>query len=105
MNHSSSENSEKILLFEEVETLPDCKKIPQRLNNFSDDAVKNLNIPPYEDPSVNTDHIEDPIKKSTEKLKNHQSIKLIKGFLNNSTFSFDESTISDIEKELKNFYS
>lgn len=40
-----------------------------------------------------------------EKVKNHQSIKLIKdSFLNNRTFSFDEITISDIEKELKNLY-
>ena len=37
-----------------------------------------------------------------EKVKNHQSIKLIKdSFLNNSTFSFDEITISDIEKKLE----
>ena len=41
-----------------------------------------------------------------EEFKNHQSIKLIKGcFLNNCTFSFDEITRSDIEKELKNFDS
>ena len=37
-----------------------------------------------------------------EKVKNHQSIKLIKdSFLNNRTFSFDEITISDIEKNLE----
>ena len=61
-------------------------------------AVKNVNLPQYEHPSVNTDHIEDSIIKSVEKFKNHQSIKLIKGsFLNNSTFSFDEIPTSDIE--------
>ena len=76
-------NNEKILLTEEVKT------ITEKLNNF---FTGDLNIP--QDPSVNSDHIEDPIIKSKEKCKNHQSIKLIKAsFLYNSTFSFDEITI------------
>lgn len=79
------------------------KKISGKLNNFFVDAVKNLNIPQYEDPSVNTDHIEDPIIKPTEKFENHYSTKLIKGsFLNNSNFSFDKINVPDIEKESKN---
>ena len=50
--------------------------------------------------------MEDPIIKSIEKFRVHQNIKLIKGcLLNNSTFSFDEITISNIEEELKNFDS
>ena len=54
-------------------------------------------MPQYEDPSVNAHHIEDPITKSMEKIRTHQSIKLIKGsLLNTSTFSFDEITASDI---------
>ena len=68
--------------------------------------MKNLNIPQKENPSVKADHIEDPVLKSIETFKNHQSLKLIKAcFLNNITFSFDEITIFDVEKELKNLDS
>ena len=54
-------------------------------------------MPQYEDPSVNTHHIEDPIIKFMEKFRTHQRIKLIKGsLLNISTFFFDEITTSVI---------
>lgn len=78
-------NNEKVLLLEEGETISDNKNISENLNNVLVDAVKNLNISQFEDPSVNTDHIEDVIHRKIS--KNHQSIKIIKGcFLNNSTF-------------------
>ena len=48
------------------------------MNDLFGDAVKNVDIPFYEDLSVNNDHIEDPIIKFIEKFKNHQNIKLIK---------------------------
>ena len=35
--------------------------LSEKLNNVFADALKNLNLPRYEHPSVNTDHIEDPI--------------------------------------------
>ena len=82
----------------------DNNKISEKLNNLFATVVKNLNIRPYEYPSVNTNHIEDTIIKSIEICKNHQSIESNESSsLNNSTFSSDEITISDIEKELKNF--
>ena len=90
-------NHEKILLTEEGETISDDKKIPEKLNNIFADAVKNLNIP-YENPSVYTDHIEDPIIYFIEIFKNHQSIKLKVVFFKISPFSFDEIRISETEK-------
>lgn len=99
-------NNEITLLIEVDETISDNKKISEKLNNFFANAVKNLNIPQYNDPSVKIDHFEDPIITSVEKFKNRRSIKLIKNCLRNSSIcSFDEITISDIEKELKNLDS
>ena len=84
----------------------DNNKISEKLNNLFATVVKNLNIRPCEYPSVNTNHIEVPIIKSIEICKNHQSIESNESSsLNNSTFSSDEITISDIEKELKNLDS
>ena len=71
-------NNEKILLIEESETFSNDKKISKKLNNLFGDAVKNADIPFCEDPSVNNDHIKDPIIKFKEKFKNHQNIKSIK---------------------------
>lgn len=83
----------------------DNNRISEKLNNLFADALKDLNIRSHEDPSVHTDHTEDPIIKSIEKCKNHQSMESVKSSsLNNSTFTFDEITISYIEKELKNLY-
>ena len=48
--------------------------LSEKLNNVFADALKNLNLPRYEHPSVNTDHIEDPITKPIGKCENYQSI-------------------------------
>ena len=37
-------------------------------------AVSNLNIPPFVDPSVKIDHIEDPTLRIIEQYKNHPSV-------------------------------
>ena len=48
--------------------------LSEKLNNVFADALKNLTRPRYEHPSVNTDHIEDPITKPIGKCENYQSI-------------------------------
>ena len=48
--------------------------LSEKLNNVFADALKNLNLPRNEHPSVNTDHIEDSIAKPIGKCKNYQSI-------------------------------
>ena len=64
-------------------------------------VLKNLSIPQHEDPSVNKDHIEDPILKSIEKCIFKKSMKLVQGGVlkKRTTLSFTEITHSDIKKE------
>ena len=71
------------------------------MNNFFA-VIINLNIPQYEDPTSNTNAIDDTVSRAIKKYKNHLSIKLIKtNNENNVSFCFQE--IRAIEKELKNF--
>ena len=72
----------KITLIENELLLNDDEKISSTLNDFFSNVVSNLNIPPYEDPSVNPDQFEDPVLKANEKYKYHPSIKAIKDFSN-----------------------
>ena len=70
------------------------------LNDFFSNVVSNLNIPSYEDPSVNPDQFEDPVLKANERYKYHQSIKAIKENNLNKTFTFQTISRSDIKKEI-----
>ena len=93
-------NHDRILLVEENETISDNDEISEKLNNFFADIVRNWNIPQYENHSAKSDNI-DPILRTKEKIKNHQSIQLIKcQYENNSTFCFSNVTHTVIEKEL-----
>ena len=78
----------KITLIENELLLNDDEKISSTLNDFFSNVVSNLNIPPYEDPSVNPEQFEDPVLKANEKYKYHPSIKAIKKKNLNKTFPF-----------------
>ena len=95
---------DKIILMGDDEIIPENERISESLNNFFADAIINLNIPQYEDPtSNNTNGIDDPVLRAIEKYKNHPSIKLIKtNSENNASFRFQEIQAIEIEKELKN---
>ena len=97
-------NHDKITLVEDDETISENEQISESLNNFFADAIINLNIPQYEDPtSNNINGIDDPVLRAIEKYKNHPSIKLIKtNSENNASFRFQEIQTIEIEKELKN---
>ena len=41
--------------------------ISEYLNNFLADAIINLNIPQYEDPTSNTNGSDDPVSRAIEK--------------------------------------
>ena len=69
--------SNKITLVEDNYILENNNKIVETFNNFFTSAISNLNIPPFEDPSVEIDHIEDPILRMIEKYKNHPKIVAI----------------------------
>ena len=85
-------NHDKIILVEDDEIISENEQISESLNNFFADAIINLNIPQYEDPtSNNTNGIDDPVLRAIEKYKNHPSIKLIKtNSENNASFRFQE---------------
>ena len=57
-----------------------------------------------EDPTVNTNYIDNPVLNATEKYKNHPSIKRIKTNNKNKivSFRFQEIQAIETEKELKN---
>ena len=61
-----------------------------------------MNIPQYEDHSVSTDNINDPILRAKEKFKNHHSTQLIECHHENksNTFCFSNITHTEIKKEL-----
>ena len=90
----------KITLIENELLLNDDEKISSTLNDFFSNVVSNLNIPPYEDPSVNPEQFEDPVLKANEKYKYHPSIKAIKEKNLNKTFTFQTISRSDIKKEI-----
>ena len=69
--------SNKITLVEDNYILENNNKIAETFNNFFTSAISNLNIPPFEDPSVEIDHIEDPILRMIEQYKNHPKIVAI----------------------------
>ena len=69
--------SNKITLVEDNSILENNDKIAETFNNFFTSAVSNLNIPPFVDPSVEIDHIEDPILCIIEQYKNLPSIVAI----------------------------
>ena len=94
---------DKIILMGDDEIIPENERISESLNNFFADAIINLNIPQYEDPTSNTNGIDDPVLRAIEKYKNDPSIKLIKtNSENNASFRFQEIQAIEIEKELKN---
>ena len=95
-----SSSISKFILIENELLLNDDEKILSTLNDFFSNVVSNLNIPPYEDPSVNPEQFEDPVLKANEKYKYHPSIKAIKEKNLNKTFTFQTISRSDIKKEI-----
>ena len=84
--------SNKATLVVDNSILENNDKIAETFNNFFTSAVSNLNIPPYVNPSVEIDHIEDPFLRIIEKYKNHPSIVAINEKKLNMQFSEIEYT-------------
>ena len=94
-------------MFKIEETISDNKEISETLSNFISEVVTNLNLPHYDDLTVNVEFIKDPVARAVEKYKNHPSIRLMKENYRNtkSTFHFENVSAKEIEKELKNLLS
>ena len=89
-------------MVEDNSILENNDKIAETFNNFFTSAVSNLNIPPFVDPSVEIDHIEDPILRIIEQYKNHPSIVALTEKKLNKQFSFEYIPKSDVKKEILN---
>ena len=89
-------------MIEDNSILENNDKIADTFNNFFTSAVSNLNIPPFVDPSVEIDHIEDLILRIIEQYKNHPSVAAIHEKTLNKQFSFEYVPNSDIKKEILN---
>ena len=90
----------KYTLIEDDEIIADDRQMPSVFMNFFSNIVSNLNIPQYEDPSVNLQNINDPIEKIRKKHKNHLSILAILQQLFGKSFSFQITPKEHIEKEM-----
>ena len=97
-----SAKSNKITLVEDNSILKNDDKIAETFNNFCASAVSNMNIPPFVDPSVEIDHIEDPILRIIEQYKNHPSAVTVNEKNLNKQFSFKYVLKSDVEKVILN---
>ena len=60
-------NHDNITLVENKETVSDNREISETLNNFFSEVVTNLNLPQYNDPTVNVEDIEDQVARAVEK--------------------------------------
>ena len=75
----------------------------RRTKHFFKKGTKNLNIRQNSYITDESNEIEDQVKKSIFKYKNHPTIKLIKNKITvPELFVFTEASVSDIEKELSN---
>ena len=75
------------------------EEIAETFNDFFTKSVSNLDIPQYEDSSVN---FEDPILLVIEQHKNHPSILTINAKVMGKQFSFQYFSKSEIKKEILN---
>ena len=96
------ETVNKITLANENEDiLPNDKVVADEINSFFKNATKNLGITENTYIVDNSNNITDLVNKTINKFRNYPSILLIQSKVaNDSTFSFNEASLSDIEKEL-----
>ena len=93
-------SSEKITLLEGEEIINEHGENAEILNTFFSNAVKNLQIPEYQEaePLANISH---PIFKAILKYRNHPNIVAIKNLNKGSRFDFCRVSVQDVVKEIK----
>ena len=92
-------SSEKITLLEGEEIINEHGENAEILNTFFSNAVKNLQIPEYQEaePLANISH---PIFKAILKYRNHPNIVAIKNLNKGSRFDFCRVSVQDVVKEI-----
>ena len=58
-----------ITLVKNEETFSDNKEISETLNKFFSEVVINLNLPQYDDPTVNVDDIDDLVARQSKNIR------------------------------------
>ena len=58
-----------ITLVKNEETFSDNKEISETLNNFFSEVVINLNLPQYDDPTVNVEDIDDLAARQSKNIR------------------------------------
>ena len=91
---------QKITLFENDKIIGNNKEISEIFNNFFSSIVAKLNIPKYEDLSVNSINSEDPLENLIIKYKNHPSTRAVLDKSPNTSFSLKAISKKDIEKDI-----
>ena len=82
--------------------LSNYKVVADEINSFFKNTTKNLGINENTYIVDNSNDITEPVNKAIDKFKSHHSILLIQSKVaNDRTFSFNEASLSDIEKELR----
>ena len=93
----------KIKLVEGDKILDDDQEVAEELNSFFENTVSSLDIIENTDILDDASNFSDPVDKAIFKYKFHPSILAIKNKTPNKiVFSFNEVTISDVEKEISN---
>ena len=93
---------QKITLIQNDEIIGNNKEVSEIFNNFFLSIAAKLNIPKYEDLSVNRANSGDPLENLITKYKNHPSIKAILDKSSNTSFSLKTISNKDIKKEILN---
>ena len=93
---------QKITLIQNDEIISNNKEVSEIFNNFFLSIAAKLNIPKYEDLSVNRANSGDPLENLITKYKNHPSIKAILDKSSNTSFSLKTISNKDIKKEILN---
>ena len=91
---------QKIALIENDKIIGNNKEIFEVFKNFFSTIVAKLNIPKFEDLSVNSVNLEDPLESLVIKYKNHPKAILDKS--PNTSFLMKTVSKKDIKKETLN---
>ena len=97
-----SNNCEKITLVENNSLISDDQEIADIFKEYFESLVPNLKLQVPENLLTETSAESDPISKLIRKYSNHPSIKKIKEKFGDLRFSFSQTSIEDIKKEINN---
>ena len=102
---NKSTQTSQITLVDENNIISEEGEVAEMLNNFFDNAVKDLEINENQYILSNTIETDDPVDIAVEKYKSHPSILAIKENVSSSVFHFKTVTLNDIENEISNLDS